>query len=356
MYEGTGYSGFAGRVVLALALVSCVNALGATREVRTLTVATATAAATYSFSLMGYPVSMVAVGATKPLIAAELATELNGDSRFFGRLTFLADGVDKVTITHVRIGESFPLTTSDAKLTAALGTAAAEAANIPFCSPVVRVADSPTQGVLPCGKASALITSDYELTVAYTSGREISFYGELENGKAISVTTVMATDLATSRTAFISAFNAAADAAIGVDDIVIAEADGSVAGQINVSIVVPGLKFKNVVTNFTWEDVTESNQADAKKLFVGITIRDTARFDRSGNLTIPPRESFSAIKSGEIVVTFEDDPNYGDAVYYNYVTEKFTSTPDDSGTTVFVPYFKVGLAEDAYYVISTLIA
>lgn len=114
-------------------LATLINAAPQANEVRTIVVDTATNDHTYVWTINGIDLSFTADGsASKIEIAAGITLVVNTDPLVRGQVSAVSDGVDTVTLTAELPGEAFTLTDVDAKLTAALVTAAAEADSIPF--------------------------------------------------------------------------------------------------------------------------------------------------------------------------------------------------------------------------------
>lgn len=121
------------------------NGSGIVSAKKTLTVDTYTASATYAFDVQGTTISLVEDGLTDENgVAAELADEINKHPDITIGFARVSGAV--ITIESVFPGVDFELSTTDAKLTAAVITAAGEGSIIGFGKAIVH---SGGNGVLP---------------------------------------------------------------------------------------------------------------------------------------------------------------------------------------------------------------
>lgn len=103
------------------------------KQVDTVVVDTATNNASYAFEIAGVTIAFTAdASATKPEISAGLKLAFDADPVAGGLATVVDDGVDTLTITGNTPGSVYTVTDSDALLTTASVTAAAEADAVSF--------------------------------------------------------------------------------------------------------------------------------------------------------------------------------------------------------------------------------
>lgn len=127
-------SGFAGQAADSgthTDVISLRNIATRTAQVSRLAVSTATNGATYSWTLLGIALSIVAASGTGSVIATAIAAAINDDPVTGAQLIASASSTN-VDITARNAGMSFTLSTSDAKLTATTQTANASDATIPY--------------------------------------------------------------------------------------------------------------------------------------------------------------------------------------------------------------------------------
>lgn len=307
--------------------VDCVNGLGDVKEVRKITIDTATADATYPFILDNLNCSFVAPSGspTTTTVATAGLESLREDDRFYGKFTFHSEA-NEIFATRTIGNKSFSLSDSDAKITTALVTAASTGNAIEFSAPVIAVAQYPTGRMYKVGNITSLTKRVDNATFTYTSGEVLSFRLKLKSGKFIDYQYLMATSTAATKAAVITAANTAFSGYL----VFSAHAD---ADKFIITSNVYGLDYEFTGSYVTFTKVDDS-LSSASKLFMGLARRRNGHYTDSGS-GYRPSVRFVAVKQGGMYVNCNDTPEVGDEVYYDPTNRVFTKTP--SSTVYYVP-------------------
>jgi hypothetical protein len=308
----------------------CVNGLGDVKEVRKITIDTATAGATYASILDNLPVSFVAPSGSPSTtqVATAGLNYLREDDRFFGKFTFTSVA-NEIFATRTLGNKTFTWSDTDAKLTTALVTAASTANVIEFCVPVVKLPGYPIGRLYKVGNITTLTKRVDNATFTYTSGEILSFRLKLASGKFIDYQYHMETSAAATKAAVITAANTAFSGYL----VFSAHAD---ANKFIITSNVYGLDYEFTGSYVTFTQVDDS-LCSAGKVFGGIARRRNSFVTDTGG-GFRPGVRFTALKQGEVYVNCNTNPKNGDDVYWDATNSVYTDEP--SSTVYYIPNAK----------------
>lgn len=305
-----------------------INADPQAKQVDTVTVDTATNAATYTVTIDGVAVTFTAdASATKPEVSAGLLLAIQADGVTSGAVVVTDDAVDTLTLTARWPGVAFTVAVG-ALLSTASVTASAAADVIPFGRGIIRTglgsADSNLSGdgayasnsslcALP--KEASLAKRVSTLTVTYAAAEEYTVSITCDE-VAYHIGPVLAdTDDDTTAAAINTAINAMMPAntvigTVATDTVTLtAECEGK---HFEVSL---GLK-TGTTARLVLADTTNTLITDINKVFAGGAMYAyDEEASASGTGEYPANAGVKAMSGGAMIVSNSQNPGHNDRVY-----------------------------------------
>lgn len=301
-----------------------INTAPQAQQVSTITIDTVTNSATYTVTINGIPVSYTAdASAVNTEIVAGLIAAIEEDPSVSASVTCVATSATVATLTARLPGIAFTITDSDAKITTATTTAAADADAVPFGRLLIlEDVDVDTGNVEGSLAMSSRLSAQVD-SWAITYEAVILNVEIIVDGVAYQVSHTMASDLDTSIDALVGKINGAA---MGLPaNTVIATANASTATALVLTSEVAGKPF----TSRVWLGVgatvaapvltqTAPVDSDINRAQVGISVFAYDEESTAAGVSTPSypaNASMKVLRRGDIAVECAETVTFGAPVY-----------------------------------------
>lgn len=305
---------------------------GRVKQVATVVVDTATNSATYTITLNGVSIAIVADGsATKIEIAAALAVAINAEEEVSGEVIAASDGVDTVTVTSRVAGRAFTISDADAKLTTTTTTANTTASDVPFGVGLVRAVSGSAQQEEECALPSGTANTAQVDTLTPTAVNSFVYIFTIIYGGKSYLITATADGSAIASEVTLALTNAV-NAAMPANSVLAADTGTA----ITLTDEVPGTGFQVVIgsANLAHARTTASVSASLAAEFLGVSqyshgIQNDS--DITGTDSAYPADSIvDAVTRGPVWVELDSDQSalkVGDPVYLRFSATADVGTP-----------------------------
>lgn len=301
-----------------------INTAPQAQQVSTITIDTVTNSATYTVSINEVPVSYTAdASAVNTEIVAGLIAAIEDDPSVSASVTCVATSATVITLTARLPGIAFTITDSDAKITTATTTAAADADAVPFGRLLIlEDVDVDTGNVEGSLAMSSRLSAQVD-SWAITYETVILNVEITVDGVSYQVSHTMASDLDTSIDALVVKINGAA---MGLPaNTVIATANASTATALVLTSEVAGKPF----TSRVWLGVgatvaapvltqTAPVDSDINRAQVGISVFAYDEESTAAGVSTPSypaNASMKVLRRGDIAVECAESVTFGAPVY-----------------------------------------
>lgn len=321
--------------------LTLINKTPQAKQVATLTVGGSFSAGTvYTFELDGFTLSYTSISGDTNLagVAAKIAALINADMRVRGKVSAEAASAT-VVVTCIYPGLAFDYSDSDANLSWALTTAAAEAEAVPFgrlmCS-VEQMSDARSLlGFLAVSAAFEAQVDSYVLT--YASGVDLECEVWI-NGEKYAAKHTMATDVDTSGAALVVAMNQVLPSSVQASYV-------SASDTFKLTAQLAGLPFVSAVNLGAGVGASRPTKSSNAGLVTDVSLAAKGVSEHTyaeEGASYAKNAGVKTLSGGQIRVASTQGPGRGDAVYVELAAGadagKFFNT--SSATRVLLPAAK----------------
>ena len=301
-------------------------------QIKTLSVDTATDGATYTVTVNGVAIAIVAGSGTDTEIATQIANAINADPLAGAVCIATTDSAD-VVITGRNPGQAFTVTESDAKLSLADTQSAAEADAVAFGVAMKHTGTNGTEpelkGALLKGFTAQVVTVDYTYNGTSVLGVRVYEVRGTERILLADAQHTLATDKDTSTDALAAELNAALPAAS-----VIAANAGASGYELTLTAEVAGLEIDVEVYSDLHATVAPSvayttgpsMTTSACRAFAGVSQYDSAAEAATVAANVGQYAANAGVKTvqeADVWVTCDESPAQGGTVYVDVSTGLF---------------------------------